>query len=73
MQHEDGKPDDQHLDWDEMDDPPVQDDFYDDLSHLYLVSGEVWPEALSLENLFRWEQALRINDFFEDLAPDLEK
>ncbi len=73
MQHHEEKPDGQHQVWDEMDDPPEQDDIYDDLSHLYLVSGEVWPEGLSLENLSRLELSLRIGDFFEDLAPDLEK
>jgi len=52
------------------------DDFYDDLSHLYLVSGEVWPEGMSLDSLPTLEasvRSLRLSDFFEDLAPDLEK
>ncbi len=49
------------------------DDFYDDLSHLYLVCGEVWPEGLSLDSLPRLEAILHLSDFFEDLAPDLEK
>jgi hypothetical protein len=60
------------------DEPPFnhEDDFYDDLSHLYLVSGEVWPEGMSLDSLPKLEasvRSLRLSDFFEDLAPDLEK
>jgi len=60
-------------DWDDVDDLVAPDDFYDDLAHLYLVSGEVWPEGLALDHLPRLERALRIGDFFEDLGPDLDK
>lgn len=62
-----------HQDWDDAEDLVTPDDFYDDLAHLYLSSGEVWPEGLSLEQLPRLEHSLRIGDFFEDIEPDLEK
>lgn len=59
--------------WDDADEAIGQDDFYDDLAHLYLVSGGVWPEGMVLDSLPRLEANLRIADFFEDLSPDLEK
>jgi hypothetical protein len=66
-------PGEQDPDWDDLEELATADDFYDDLAHLYLVSGEVWPDGMSLEHLPRLELSLRIDDFFEDAAADLEK
>jgi len=73
QQEEQGEQVQHGQDWDDVDDLVTPDDFYDDLAHLYLVNGEVWPEGLSLERLPRLEQALRIGDFFDDIGPDLDK
>lgn len=61
------------VEWDDADEFTGQDDFYDDLAQLYLVSGEVWPDGFALDQLPRLELSLKISDFFEDLGPDLEK
>ncbi|MGQ9686044.1 MAG: hypothetical protein ACUVT2_07020 [Thiobacillaceae bacterium] len=73
MEHSQAEQGERQEDWEDMDEAPAPDDFYDDLAHLYLFSGGVWPDGLSPEQLPRLEQALRIGDFFEDLGPDLEK
>ncbi|MCU0842134.1 MAG: hypothetical protein MUC79_10495 [Thiobacillaceae bacterium] len=65
--------DDVTVDWEDADDPFAQDDFYDDLAYLYLVSGGVWPDARALDRLPRLEASLRVADFFDDLAPELDK
>lgn len=59
--------------WDDLDLAVGQEDFYDDLADFYLVSGGVWPQGMSLDDLPRLEASLRIADFFEDLTPELEK
>lgn len=61
------------VEWDDVDEFTGQDDFYDDLAQLYLVSGAVWPDGVALDQLPRLELSLKITDFFEELGPHLEK
>lgn len=41
-------------DWEDADEALGQDDIYDDLADFYLVSGQVWPEGMALEDLPRF-------------------
>lgn len=65
---------DMPTDWDDAEETVNHEaDFYDELAHLYLVSGEVWPDGMTIDNLPKLEASLRLSDFFEDLSPELEK